>query len=88
MKYFVLIIASGMLLSGCAQEAYYVDHEFGMAQNDAFDRQIVHKDYAHANKPVEGLDGIYAESIMEAYHETFSDSFSSEDIDVTATGSN
>ena len=57
MKYFILIIVSGLLLGGCAKEASYVDYEHGMAQNDAFDRQIVHKDYVHANKPTEGLMG-------------------------------
>lgn len=87
MKYFILIIVSGMLLSGCAHEAYYVDHEHGMAQNDTFNRQIVHKDYIYANKPVEGMAGIHAESIMETYHGTFTDSFSKESIDTAQTGS-
>ncbi len=87
MKYFVLIIACGMLLGGCAREAIYVDHEFGMAQNDAFDRQVVHKDYKYADKEVEGMAGIHAEPIMETYHETFSDSFTSETFDVSQSGS-
>lgn len=86
MKSVCLLVLAGMLLAGCAHEAYYVDHEYGMAQNDAFDRQIVHKDYPHADKATEGLEGIHAESIMQTYHETFQDSFSDEDIDVTATG--
>ena len=88
MRYFVLIIVATLFLSGCAREAYYADHEYGMATMDAFDRQVVHKDYKYAGKPVEGLAGLHAEKIMETYHETFSDSFSKEDIDVTQTGSN
>lgn len=87
MKYFTLFIVSGMILAGCAHEARYADHEHGKALTDAFDRQIVNQDYAHANKPVEGLAGIHAESIMETYHGTFSKGFSSEGIDITQTGS-
>jgi hypothetical protein len=86
MKYFIPIIIAALFFSGCAREAIYVDHEYGMATMDAFDRQIVHKDYAYANKPVDGMAGIHAETIMESYHDTFSDSFSKENIDVTATG--
>ena len=86
MKYLFLILVTAFIIGGCAREAVYVDHEYGMATMDAMDRQIVHKDYVHASKPVEGMNGIHAETIMSQYHETFSDSFSSEDIDVTQTG--
>lgn len=86
MKYFFLIIVAALFVSGCAKEAYYVDHEYGMASTDAFDRQIVHKDYKYATKPVEGMAGIHAESIMDTYHGTFSDSFTKESIDITQTG--
>lgn len=86
MKYFILFIAFGLILTGCAHEAPYNDHEYGMAQMDAFDRQIVHQDYTHAGKTAEGRAGIHAEKIMETYHETYSESFSSEDIDISSTG--
>lgn len=89
MKYFILIMAvTTLALTGCAREAYYVDHEHGMATMDALDRQVVHTDYKHAGKAVDGMDGIHAETIMETYHETFGDSFSRENIDVTQTGAN
>ena len=86
MRYLLLIIVATLFLSGCSKEAVYVDHEYGMATMDALDRQVVHKDYRYANQPVEGMDAIHAEPVMEAYHETFSESFSKEDIDVTQTG--
>lgn len=89
MKYIALLAATGFLLVGCAamEEAYYVDREFGTATNDAFDRQIIHKDYAHAGKSVEGLPALHAESIMDTYHGTFSTGFTSESIDITEVGS-
>ena len=79
-------ILLGFMVSGCAETAYYADREHGVASNDAFDQQIVHKDYKYANKPVEGMDAIYAEEIMSTYLDTFSEGFTSEDIDITATG--
>jgi len=78
------------LLAGCAlpEQAYYTDREYGVASQDAFDQQIVHIDYIHADKPVEGMSGIHVEPIMTSYHSTFSNSFSSESIDISQTGSN
>lgn len=86
MRYLLLIIVATFFFAGCSKEAVYVDHEYGMATMDALDRQVVYKDYRYASQPVEGMDGIHAEPIMETYHETFSDSFSKEDFDVTQTG--
>lgn len=72
MKYhIVLLLASLLWLAGCAHEAPYADYEYGMATMDAFDRQVVFKDYVHANKPVEGMDGLYAEPTMGMYHGWF-----------------
>lgn len=88
MKFIALLITLGALLAGCAamEEAYYVDREYGAASNDAFDRQIIYKDYVHAAKPVEGLPALHAESIMEAYHGTFSQSFTKESFDISEIG--
>jgi hypothetical protein len=88
MKYLTIIayLALGLMLCGCAHEAYYVDHEHGLASRDAFDQQIVNKDYKYAGKPVEGLDGLYAENIMGAYLDTFTDIFTKESVDINATG--
>ena len=69
--YFISILALGLFLGGCAHEAYYADREHGIASNDAFDQQIVHKDYKYANQPVEGMDGIYSENIMGKYLDTY-----------------
>ena len=86
MKPFILISLTLIFLSWCANEAYYSDREYGLATTDAFDRQILHKDYAHANKPVEGMDGIHAEPTMEMYHESFGQGFTQESIDILSPG--
>lgn len=86
MKALPLIMIVGILLAGCANEAPYVDRELGMAAQDAFDRQIVYKDGRYADRTVEGLNGIHAEKVMDTYHNTFSDGFTQEDIDISDTG--
>lgn len=82
----LVIFALLLMLTACAREAAYVDHEFGMATNDAFARQIIHKDYAHASKSADGLAGIHAEAMMNTYQKTFSEGFTKEDIDVYSVG--
>lgn len=86
MKSLLIWIATGLLLTACAMEAPYVDHEYGTATRDAFDRQIVYKDYRYADKKVESLPGIHAENVMQTYHGTFSEGFTKEDIDITSVG--
>lgn len=85
MKFTILpiVLAFGLILGGCAQTAYYADREHGIASSDAFDQQIVHKDYKYADKPVEGLDAIYAEHIMGKYLDTYQEGFTKEIIDIT-----
>ena len=83
MKYIILLSVAALLLTGCAQEAVYADREHGMATRDAFDQQIAHKDYKHANKSEEHLDGIYAESIMGVYQGSFSEGFTGESFGTT-----
>ena len=82
----VTIIGISLLLAACAKETVYVDHEFGMATQDAFNQQIIHKDYAHAGKKVEGLPGINAEPIMNTYQQTFTEGFTREDFDISSFG--
>lgn len=60
-----------LILTGCAQEAAYVDYEFGMAQNDAIDQQIAYKDPVNANTTPEGMAGIHSEKIMDTYQYSF-----------------
>ena len=86
MKILFMFLTSGLILVGCAAETPYIDHEFGTATRNAFDRQIVHQDYRYADKQVEGLPGIHSEKVMQTYHNTFSESFTQENIDITATG--
>jgi PBP1b-binding outer membrane lipoprotein LpoB len=88
MKSLFSLLALTLLLSGCVylEDAYYADREYGAASQDAFDRQIVNKDFKYANRAPDGLDGLHAESAMQSYHSTFSESFSRENIDVSTTG--
>ena len=88
MKYINLpfVLALGLVLGGCAETAYYADREHGIASSDAFDQQIVHKDYKYANQPAEGMDAIYAEHIMDTYLKTFKQGFTKEKIDLSETG--
>ena len=88
MKYITLplVLALGLILGGCAETAYYADREHGIASSDAFDQQVVHKDYKYVGKPVEGMDAIYSENIMGRYLETFKEGFTKEDIQITETG--
>lgn len=89
MKHLVFAAILGLLISGCAamEETYFIDREFGVATNDAFDQQIINKDYAHANQPVEGMPALHAEPVMGTYHSTFSTGFTKESIDINAVGS-
>lgn len=82
MRYLVLVLvfAATMFMMGCAQEAYYADHEYGAASKDAYDRQIVHKDYIHADKEVKDMEGLHAEPTMQMYHDSFGEGFSQEDV--------
>lgn len=86
MRYLMILLFLVFFLVGCAHEAPYADHEYGMATMDAFDRQVVYKDYAHANKPVEGMDGLHAEPTMQMYHNSFGQGFTQESINVTSPG--
>ena len=87
MKFLPIWIVTSLLLTACAMEAPYVDHEYGMATRDAFERQILNKDYHHADKEVKGLPGIHAENVMRTYHETFTEGFTRQDIDISAASS-
>jgi hypothetical protein len=86
MKRSFILLFGAMLLAGCAQEAIYADHEFGIATQNAFDQQIVHKDGKYANKPVDQMDGLYSEHIMGTYLNTFSQGSTRENIAIGESG--
>ena len=88
MKYLTLLFLAAVVLTGCAHEAYYADNEYGMASMDAYDQMIVHKDYVHANKTADDMDGIHAEPTMELYQSSFGEGFTLETIDTSSPGSN
>ena len=80
MRYLILIFTVTIFMTGCAQEAYYADQEHGIASMDAYNQQIVHKDYVHADKDVNGMEGLHAEPTMQMYHDSFGQGFT--DLDV------
>ena len=82
---FVLLVFQ---LVGCAsvQEAYYVDQEMYQSAETAFAMQVVNKDYRYAGNTAEELFGNAAEELMDTYIQTFTEGFTSEDIQVTETG--
>jgi len=80
MRYLILIFAVTIFMTGCAQEAYYADQEHGIASMDAYNQQIVHKDYVHADKDVNGMEGLHAEPTMQMYHESFGEGFTQGDV--------
>lgn len=65
----------GLLVTGCAafEEAYYIDREFGLASQAAWDQQIVNKDQAYGDKPAEGLAGITAEEVIQVHNKAFAE---------------
>lgn len=83
MKYLTLLYLAAFVLTGCAHEAYYADNEYGIASMDAYDRQIVHKDYRYADKTEDGMEGLHAELTMELYHNSFGESFTQDTIDIS-----
>ena len=87
MKSLYYIFLALFILVGCVDNAYYADREYGAASTDAFDRQIIYKDYRHAGNSVSGLPALHAEPIMETYHSTFSEGFTKESIDINTVGS-
>ena len=80
MRYLILIFVATIFMTGCAQEAYYADQEYGIASMDAYGQQIVHKDYVHADKSVNGMEGLHAEPTMEMYHGSFGEGFTQRDV--------
>lgn len=81
MRRLMIIFIAVAFVGGCAwnKEAYYVDHEFGKAQNDAFDQQIAYKDYRYANSKPADMPGIHAEKIMDTFQESFDRNYDSKD---------
>ena len=73
MRILACMITVMLLLAGCAsmEEAYYVDREFGLAQQVTWDKQVAYPDYRHVAKIPETTEGITAEDIMNVHNKTF-----------------
>jgi hypothetical protein len=74
MRILACMIMAIVLLAGCAsfEEAYYVDREFGLAQQATWDKHVAYPDYRYAAKTPEATSGVTAEEIMSVYNDTFS----------------
>ena len=86
MKYLFIFSFTLVVLSGCANDAYYVDREFGIAHMDAFDRQIVYKEYEHAHQSVDGIDGLHSEKTMEMLDGSYGEGFTQESVSTSDPG--
>jgi hypothetical protein len=82
MKTMILLLASSILLVGCAsfKEAYYVDREFGQRSQETWDMQVAYPDYRYAVDQTTGefrnpetLEGLPAENAMGVYTGTFAE---------------
>ena len=75
MRILACMMTAMVLLAGCAsmEEAYYVDREFGLAQQAAWDTQVAYPDYRHVAKTPEVTEGVTAEEIMSVYNSTFAE---------------
>ena len=73
MKKVTIVLFALLMIGGCAafEEAYYVDREFGLTSQAAFDNQIAHSQDQITDDPPEGLEGIDAERMMTAHNEGF-----------------
>lgn len=69
----ILFLVVVLALTGCAfnESAYYVDHEYGKAQIDAFDQQIAYKGGEYSGLTPNSMAGVHAEKIMDSYQYTF-----------------
>ncbi|MDW7711809.1 MAG: hypothetical protein SCH98_15190 [Deferrisomatales bacterium] len=82
MRKLMLCVAAAAFLvgAGCAHvdhpafhQAYYVDQEYGQAQQHSWDLQVAYPDYRYADRTPEGLEGVNAEGVMGVHNQTFSE---------------
>ena len=67
-----LLIIGLFVLAGCSS-APYLDAEYGLANQEAQDRQIAYPDAPFATTTPAGLDGIMAEEVMKAHSKTYAE---------------
>lgn len=86
MRILACMITAMVLLAGCAamEEAYYVDREFGLAQQATWDNQVAYPDYRHVAKTPEITEGVTSEEIMDVYNKTFAEA--PEEVDIFQLG--
>ncbi len=73
----ILFVAAAALVAACtsgppvAFETPDVDREFGQATRESFARQIAYPDRPHAAKVPAGLEGVFAEPVMQNVHKSY-----------------
>ncbi len=69
-KLLTLIVAA--LLGGCVNTApERVDRQMGLAVEMAKAQQTLHPQASQDTRPVEGIDGISADAVVDRYHKGF-----------------
>jgi hypothetical protein len=92
MRYFVLIglLAAPTMFSGCGRtlpghQETMLDKNWGRSYESAKYNQILNHDAGKSQKPVAGLDGQAADSIMEKYRESPNHGQTSKKVDSVIT---
>ena len=67
----LLVIASIILLTGCAQTTPNLDSKFGEATRETFKQQIANPNAGNNSDPVKGIDGRAAHDAVDNYHKSF-----------------
>lgn len=73
----MILLVGAVALLGCAahpekfESAYYLDQEWGMAQMQSWDAQVLNRQPARAEAVPEGMDGIHAEPVVKTLHEGY-----------------
>jgi len=73
----MILVLGAVALLGCAahpekfEQAYYVDHEWGVAQMQSWDAQVLNPKPARAEAVPEGMAGIHAEPVVRTLHESY-----------------
>lgn len=74
----LVVVTAGLWLAACAsvppaalEEYYYVDQEYGVAQQHSFDQQVAFPEAGRDGAVPDGLEGIHSEGVMGVHNSTF-----------------